>query len=464
MNVMSHRHACRFPRTRLALIGCLVFSFHGGPACVRGDESQRVESQRQRAPIVLAVKQTKRAIVNIHGEKTVSAEGTPAEPGDAGRRVNGMGTGVIIDPRGYVITNHHVVDGVKRISVTTADHDSYIAKLVSHDPQTDLAIIKIDADEPLPVMAIGTSSDLMLGETVVAVGNAFGYEHTVTKGIISALHRSVQVSDAQNYDDLIQTDASINPGNSGGPLLSIDGQMIGLNVAVRAGAQGIGFAIPADKVMEVAADLLSAKRLNQTWHGVVAKTKIDVSHCAVVVGAVDLLSPAAECGLKPGDVIKTVDDQPVNRTLDLERAFLGHSSGDEVPVRVERKGKSLALAIILAAAPKASTESGDPSWVLLGLSLKPMPNKQFKQLHHGRYNGGLTVVDVRPEGPAAKQGIRRGDVLVGMHVWETIKLSDVAYILERTDFDRLGPLKFYILRENEPVTLYGFLTVAHHRK
>ena len=167
MNVMTHRHACRFPRTCLAVIGCLAFNFHGGPPRVLGDESLR-----QRDPIVLAVKQTKPAIVNIHGEKTVTAEGTSAEPGDAGRRVNGMGTGVIIDSRGYVITNHHVVEGVKRISVTTADHDSYIAKLISHDPQTDLAIIKIDADEPLPVMAIGTSSDLMLGETVVAVGNA----------------------------------------------------------------------------------------------------------------------------------------------------------------------------------------------------------------------------------------------------------------------------------------------------
>jgi serine protease Do len=119
--------------------------------------------------------------------------------------------------------------------------------------------------------------------------------------------------------------------------------------------------------------------------------------------------------------------------------------------------------MVLAKAPKADDETGDPSWDLLGLALKPMPNKQFRQMHRGRYNGGLTVVNVRADSPAAKQGIRKGDVLVGMHVWETVKLSDVSYILERPDFDQLGPLKFYILRKDEPLTLYGFLTVGLHR-
>ena len=147
--------------------------------------------------------------------------------------------------------------------VTLADGQRHMAKLVARDIETDLAIIKIDPQEPLPVIPIGTSSDLMPGETVIAVGNAYGYEHTVTRGIISALHRAVQVSDAQFYDDLIQTDASINPGNSGGPLLNIDGDMIGINVAVRAGAQGIGFAIPVDKVAAVAAGLLANCNVNQ---------------------------------------------------------------------------------------------------------------------------------------------------------------------------------------------------------
>ncbi len=191
-----------------------------------------------------------RAVVNIRGEKTVAAP-TAVQPAsaDASRRVNGMGTGVVIDPRGYIITNYHVVDGVREIQVTLADGQR--ARRQARRPRPgDRPGHHQDRRRarPLPVIPIGTSSDLMPGETVIAVGNAYGYEHTVTRGIVSALHRAVQVSDAQFYDDLIQTDASINPGNSGGPLLNIDGEMIGINVAVRAGAQGIGFAIPVDKV------------------------------------------------------------------------------------------------------------------------------------------------------------------------------------------------------------------------
>ncbi len=187
-----------------------------------------------------------------------------------------MGTGIIIDERGYIITNFHVVDGVNKIEVTMPDESSYVAQLISTDPKNDLAIVKIDAQKKLSVITIGTSSDLMVGETVIALGNAYGYEHTVTRGIVSALHRNVQISDTQTYDDLIQTDASINPGNSGGPLLNIDGEMIGINVAVRAGAQGIGFTIPIDKAMSVAARLMSVERVERKWHGV--KTSDTPSH------------------------------------------------------------------------------------------------------------------------------------------------------------------------------------------
>ena len=180
-----------------------------------------------------------------------------------------MGTGVVIDERGYILTNYHVVADVRRIQVTLYDHREFTAELVARDPVSDLAVIKIPVTEPLPLIKIGTSSDLMEGEPVIALGNAFGYEHTVTRGIISALGRDVQVSDTQTYDDLIQTDASINPGNSGGPLMNVDGEMIGLNVAVRAGRQGIGFAIPIDQVMHVAAQLLSVEQLENKRHGLV---------------------------------------------------------------------------------------------------------------------------------------------------------------------------------------------------
>ncbi len=176
--------------------------------------------------------------MNIRGEKTVPGSASPFPGPETTHRVNGMGTGVIIDARGYMLTNYHVVDGVREIQVTASDGKRYVATLVARDLETDLAIINVPTTEKLPVIRIGTSSDLMPGESVIAVGNAFGYENTVTRGIVSALHRAVQISEAQFYDDLIQTDASINPGNSGGPLLNIDGEMIGINVAVRAGARG----------------------------------------------------------------------------------------------------------------------------------------------------------------------------------------------------------------------------------
>jgi serine protease Do len=273
-----------------------------------GPTAKTPASELRLTPTVKIVQQARPAIVNIHGQKTVAPTDEGYRRGDPPQNVNGMGTGVIIDERGYILTNHHVVDGVKEIQVTLADERTLVASLESHDTKTDLAVIKINAGRKLPVITLGTSADLMIGEPVVAVGNAYGYTHTVTTGIISAVHRVVQVSDAQKYRDLIQTDASINPGNSGGPLLNADGEMIGLNVAVRQGAQGIGFAIPVDLAMSVAADLMSAERIGNTWHGIVSKTLGSDAANQFVVGTLDDESPAAKCGLKPGDVITAVGD------------------------------------------------------------------------------------------------------------------------------------------------------------
>jgi serine protease Do len=413
-------------------------------------------SELRETPIVKVINAARESIVNIQGEKTVAQDDGTHSQGEPYRRVNGMGTGVVIDARGYLLTNHHVVDGVRRINVALADKRNFTATVIARDPQTDLAILKIDSKEPLPVISIGTSSDLMLGESVIAVGNAYGYDHTATRGIVSALHRSVQVSDVQNYDDLIQTDASINPGNSGGPLMNIDGEMVGIVVAVRAGAQGIGFAIPVDKAMTVAAEMLNPQSLGVAWHGVEAKHLAGKSP-GFVIDRLAESSPAATAGLEPGDTVLSVDGEAVERPLDFERALLGRRAGEEVKVRVDRNGDTKELALTLATLPGGMPVDSDPVWGLLGLKLKPIPSKQFQQ-YRSRYRGGLTVLEVRPDGPAAKQGIRRGDVLVGMHVWETISLNDVSYVLNREDFVDLDPLKFYILRDNE--TLFGHMTVS----
>lgn len=419
-------------------------------------------SELRQTPIVKAVQRVRLSVVNIRGEKTLGA-GAAAAAGraDSSRRVNGMGTGIVIDPRGYILTNHHVVDGVREIQVTTANEDRYTAKLIARDSETDLAIIKIDPREPLPAIPIGTSSDLMPGESVIAVGNAYGYEHTVTRGIISALHRAVQVSDAQYYEDLIQTDASINPGNSGGPLLNIDGEMIGINVAVRAGAQGIGFAIPVNKALAVTDSLLAAATKRYIRHGVVLA--VEPNEKGLVVASVEKDSPAAEAGLLPGDVISNAGDLELARPLDFQRVLLEATSGQEISLAVRRGEDSLNVSLKLAQAaavrPTTTSVAGSgPVWEVLGLELKPISQDEFRQQFQTGYRGGLMVAAVRSGSAAAGQGIRQGDVLVGMHIWETISLENVSYIINRPDFASLTPVKFFILRGNE--TLYGYLPVA----
>lgn len=406
----------------------------------------RAEDLRRTA-IVRAIQTSRDSVVNIHGEKFVSDSGDDAED----RRVNGMGTGVVIDPRGYAVTNFHVVDGVREIEVTLASGRTVAARLISHDRRTDLAVIKIDTVDPLPVIQLGTSDDLLTGETVLALGNAFGYEHTVTRGIISALHRNVDVSPTQRYEDLIQTDASINPGNSGGPLLNIHGEMIGINVAVRAGAQGIGFAIPVDSVLRIVTRLLSIERIDHTWHGLVCRT----CGTGAMIETVHSQSPAETIGMRAGDIILRVADKNVTSQLDIERALLGRKAGEVVAVTVTREGDEKNLSLALAKAKQQKASASERSWEQLGLRLAPAVSSTVQQLQP-RYHGGLLVQEVRFGSPASDKGIRPGDILVGLHIWETVKPDNVSYILDQIKSDQLETVKFYILRGRD--TLFGHLT------
>ncbi|MCA9154758.1 MAG: trypsin-like peptidase domain-containing protein [Pirellulaceae bacterium] len=419
-------------------------------------------SPLRRTPIVAAVQNAAPSVVSIHGRKMLMSPDHYA-PTDTGKEVKGMGTGVVIDPRGYIITNFHVVDGVERIHVTLEDRRTTVARLIERDPTTDLAVIKIDMPDPLPVIPTGTSADLMCGETVIAIGNAYGYEFTVTRGIVSALHRTVQVSDEQQYRDLIQTDASINPGNSGGPLLNIDGEMIGINVAVRVGAQGIGFAIPIDEALDVAARLIEAERLEGIAHGISGRTVREGIEAKFVVTDVREGSPAVQHGVQAGDVVKSVAGTPVHTALEFERAMLSRKAGEELEIVVERGSSKLTSSLALESMPVAERTVTDRAWEMLGLRLVPLPTRSIRQVST-RYQGGLRVVAVRNRSVAEEQGIRPGDILVGIHKWETVKMDDVAYILETPELTRADeqPVRFFILRGSD--TLYGHFRVASQRR
>lgn len=404
-------------------------------------------------PLVRAVQKARPSVVNIHSEKTLTTTDRHVGSIETSRRVNGMGTGVVLDERGYIITNQHVIDGVEKIRVTLADGQVYSARLISYDRDTDLAIIKIDLKNSLPVITVGTSSDLMIGEPVAAMGNAYGYEHTVTRGIISAMHRTVQVSDTQQYEDLIQTDASINPGNSGGPLLNIKGEMIGINVAVRAGAQGIGFAIPVDKALHVGAALLDSEELGRVRHGVKAADLSQQTKSGMVIQQPEEDSPAAECGLQAGDRIVRVNETAITRALDFERALLEIEPEEEVALEVVRDGQTKNLTLTIQPV-NSDLEPDLRVWNALGMKLISVASNQFKQ-QRNRYRGGLLVAAVRDNGPAARQGIRRGDVLVGLHIWETISLDNITHILNRPEIEQIAPVKFYVVRSGK--TLFGHL-------
>lgn len=428
--------------------------------------SPAAENPRE-TPLVRALKKAKSTVVNIHSEKTARQDDVLYGKGKA-RKVNGMGTGIVVDPRGYIVTNHHVVDGVDALRVTLFNGGTYAARVVSFDRGRDLAIIKIKTGKPLDTMPMGTSSDLMLGESVFAVGNAFGYENTVTAGIVSALSRDVDVNDKQAYKNLIQTDASINPGNSGGPLINMAGEVVGINVAIRAGAQRIGFAIPIDDARKVIAQMLNVEKLDRNFHGLKTRDVKSGKRRELVVTGAAAKSPAAAAGFKDGDVVSKAGKVDVLDGADFERALLGRKSGEKVDVVVKRDGKDQTLALTLDRLPgnavvranndvQVVAETSEIAWTQLGLKVARVTDPTTIRTN-SRYRGGMRVVAVRPQSPAAANGIRQGDILVGLHVWETVTAENVAFVLKHPQLGTFNPLKFYILRGRE--TLFGHLNVS----
>jgi len=430
-----------------------------------------VAADARLTPLVQAVKRAKSSVVNIHSKKTAFNSESPFASGK-GRQVSGMGTGIVIDKRGYIVTNFHVVDKVDSLRVTLENGSTYSAQVVSYDRRKDLALIKIQPAEALSIMPIGTSSDLMLGETVIAVGNAFGYEHTVTSGIVSSLSRDVEVNKSQSYENLIQTDASINPGNSGGPLLNLKGEVVGINVAIRAGAQRIGFAIPIDDARKVIAKLISIEQIDNNYHGLRSQDVKTAKKRQLKVETTMPNSPAATAGFQAGDIIVRAGSVDVIDGADFERALLGRKAGEEVAVVVRRNDNKTTIRLTLsgrsgrniAAAPtemvvRANNENepvnvAQQAWQALGIRVSQLVEIE-PALAGSRYRGGMRVTQVRRGGPADTNGIQAGDILLGLHLWYTIRNEDISYVLTHPDLATFSPLKFYILRDRE--TMWGLI-------
>ncbi len=340
-------------------------------------------------------------------------------PGQEFRRQS-LGSGFVIDRDGYIVTNNHVVEDADEIKVRLSTGEEFEAEIVGRDPKTDLALIRIDSDASLTPLPLGDSEDLKVGEWVVAIGSPFGLEQTVTAGIVSAKGR---VIGAGPYDDFIQTDASINPGNSGGPLLSLDGKVVGINTAIVASGQGIGFAIPINLARTVADQLKESGEVSRGWLGVGIQDITDSleeyynleSDEGVLVTEVYPDQPAERGGIESGDVIVKVDGKPVEETRDLSSMVANLPVGKETAITVIRDGKRRTLTVTLgkrADGEKRIAGAGPaPSAADLGLELTDLTPQLARRLGVDTTEG--TVVSrVMPGSKAHAAGFRRGDLIL----------------------------------------------------
>lgn len=428
--------------SRIAIIGMLLNCFLAADFAY----SQNENSPRFTGT-VKAIRRAEPAVVNIEGNKPASSvTGSPSDT----QQVNGMGAGVIIDPRGYILTNQHVVQDVGRIEVTLSSGRQYIGRLIARDSKTDLALVKIDARTELPVIECGTSSDLMRGEPVIAIGNPYGYHHTVTEGIISALHRDIPVNGVQDYPDLIQTDASINPGNSGGPLLNAEGLMIGLNAAVRMGAQGIGFAIPVDRATEVAADMIIQHRRGAFESPLRVQTTYSKGKSVLRV------LRSSYNGIKAGDVVTSVNNRVVKNRLQYELALVGKRKGSNLDIEVNSSGQTKVASFKLDSRGTARTQLvssstrsvKDQVYSKLGIQLEPASSVRVQEVDNS-YKGGLRVTSVRVNSPADVAQIQEGDILVGLLEWQTPNWDDLSWILKSDEMQKATSPKFHIMRDED---------------
>ncbi len=399
-------------------------------ACKPFAESQAVEAAKQphtaaptipptvsavrRSPVATVAHNVLPSVVNIQTESTIRRREIDPffDPfgffGGGTYTSQSLGSGFVWSDDGIIVTNNHVVEGASRITVNFQDGAQLPAKLIGVDPDSDLAVLRIDASHLIPA-PIGTSSDLLIGETVVAVGNPFGLSGTVTTGVVSALGRSVPSKEqGRTFTDFIQTDASINPGNSGGPLLNIEGKVIGINTAIYAQAQGIGFAIPVDRARKVIQDLLRYGQVRRAWIGAVTATltpeeakRLGIRATrGALVARVFSGSPAQRAGLRPGDVITSVDGKPVDSREAFSTFTATAAPNQPISVVVSRDGSPRTVQVRATDPPS-------------GLGLRILNEIAGLQVADDR--GTVVVDEVASGSRSAKIGLEHGDVIVGVN-------------------------------------------------
>lgn len=381
--------------------------------------SALTDEELRRDAVVRAVEKARPAVVNVNTEEEVAVSpfGAAGDPifdrffrdffeETPRRRVTArsLGSGVIIDPRGYILTNEHVVARASRVSVTLADDRSFSAKIVGTDPDHDLAVIKVEAKEALPAIETGDSDHLMIGEKVIAIGNPFGLTQTVTTGVVSATKRSIRTGQGRLYYDFVQTDAAINPGNSGGPLLDITGRMIGVNTAVYSEGMGIGFAIPVAVARRVVEDLVRYGQVQAIWVGLAVGDAREEERGAGERprGGLPLLrlaesGPAARSGLEEGDLVVAVGGAAVHSAGEFHYYVGRRSAGETVPLSVRRGQKTLEVSV--RAEQFTPKVAATVAWDWFGLAVKSS-------------RAGLAVSSVRAGSPAGQIGLEPGDLIL----------------------------------------------------
>ncbi len=375
----------------------------------------------------------------------------------------GQGSGFVFDPRGYIMTNNHVVQGAQRVTVRTLSGHEYKADVVGADPNSDVAVIKIDPGaEKLPAVTLGNSDDLNVGDWVLALGNPLGLQFTVTAGIVSAKGRNIGIIGSNTpqgasagIESFIQTDAAINPGNSGGPMVNLLGQVVGINSAIESQTGynvGIGFAIPIALASKVADDLMKYGAVHRPQLGVlvgrVTQTEADLYHLPNVAGAlvtqVQPNTPASRAGIEMGDVIVSLNGQPINDQTDLVARLARMHPGENVSLTLYRNGDSRTVDIKLGefeqAEPQERTAEGPRSGRdLLGFDVQNLTPQIASQLGY-QQRQGVIVTDVSPASPAAPLGLRRGVLIVQLAGKK---------VANQTDFNRIAST----LKPGDPVAM-----------